>query len=63
MTRREQLAAMSDEELANWLYSLQQGNPNCEYCIYTLDSNGHCVASKGYSCCEDGIMKWLQDEV
>ena len=53
MTNREKLAAMSNEELAEWIFHMP--GDACDVCKYS----GRCNENK--SDCEDGIKEWLEE--
>ncbi len=53
MTNREKLAAMSNEELAEWIFHMP--GDACDVCKYS----GRCNENKGD--CEDGIKEWLEE--
>lgn len=51
-TNADRIRAMSDEELAEWLYEYGGGAPNCDKELGTFD----------YKRCADCWLDWLQQE-
>ena len=56
MTNREWIAGMTDKQLAEFLYAIQD-YPSCEYCSY--DSKRSCAINQD---CLGGMEKWLKQE-
>lgn len=61
MTNRERLAAMSDEDLAEFLLQAEQGNLTVDVC-----DPRYCVGlHRGERCssnCTDAVVAWLRGE-
>lgn len=58
MTNADRIRAMSDEELANYLFDVEQGNLSIDCCDDRFCDTQNCCHD-----CTEAAIKWLQQPV